>query len=188
MIGHPRDQKYKPVMHLLPNSLRWVCTALLSLKKPMAKAMLNFGGILKHIWRWSDIKSPSTISIPRWRHRSFSTSPTSLRIFPYNIYLQYLGTTITWQSYSQRMYDKFYQSYIGPSFSASWQGFPGERAYFVFHRHGIIFPGPSPKVGGFNKIHLSWQFDLSQFLNGDWRSGWRTICCTKHKVIQTESV
>lgn len=132
LTQYPRDQKCKPVTRLFLNIWRWIRTALLPFKKPMAKAMLNFGGTLKHMWMWSGIRCPSIISIPRWRHKSLRISPTRLRILPYNTRLRYLGTMITWYLHSHRTCDKFCQSCIGSSSSLPFIGLSRGKSLFYF--------------------------------------------------------
>ncbi len=96
LTQYPRDQKCLPFVCLLFCKYRWIRTALLSFKKPITYAMLNFGGTLRHMWIWSALKLPSNNSTPRCRQRSFRISPTWRLNFPYNFLFRYFGIMTTW--------------------------------------------------------------------------------------------
>ena len=92
LTQYPRDQKCSPVTRFIFNNSRWIRTALLPFKNPIAKATLYLGGMLKHIWIWSGIRCPSTISRPFWLHNSLIICPTPFRNFPNSFLLRYFGT------------------------------------------------------------------------------------------------
>jgi hypothetical protein len=99
----------------------------------MTKAMLYFGGTLKHMWTWSAIRCPSNSSKPFWQHNSPSILPTPCRNVPYNRFWRYFGTiTTTWNLQSHLTCDKLCQSCIGSSSSSPPGAFPKEEP-ILFH-------------------------------------------------------
>ena len=136
------EQKCLPFVCLFFSKYRCIRTALLPFKKPIAYAILNFGGTLRHMWIWSGLKLPSNNSTLRCRQRSFIISPTWRLNFPYNFLFRYFGTMTTWYLQSQRTCDKLCQSCIGSSSLCPEWDFPGGRAYFISRRNGRTFPGP----------------------------------------------
>ena len=113
---YPLAEKCKPVTRFSFSTVRWVKTALLPLRNPITKAMLNFIGTLMHICTWSDIKCPSKSSTPRCRHNSFNISPTLFRNFQCNFFFRNFGINTTWYLQSHLTWDKLCQSCIGNSF------------------------------------------------------------------------
>ena len=148
LTQYPLAQKCRPDTRFLPNTVRWIKTALLPFKKPITNATLYFGATLRHIWTWSAFKCPSNSSTPRWRHRSRNISPTRARNFPYSFFLRFLGTNTTWYLQSHLTYDKLVQSCKGNSSSLPFRGYPGEITYIIFHLIGRTCPGPPPEVEG----------------------------------------
>jgi len=148
LTQYPRAQKCIPVTRRWPKILRWIKTALLPFKNPITKAMLNFGGTLKHIWMWSGIRCPSNNSTPLCRHKSRKILPTRHRNLPYNLFLRYFGTITTWYLQSHLTCDKLLQSCIGSSSSLPIGAFPGVRTYIIFPRIGRTSPGPPPEAEG----------------------------------------
>ena len=69
LTQYPLAQKCNPDTRFLPNTVRWINTALLPFKNPITNAILYFGATLKHIWMWSGFKCPSSNSTPHCRHR-----------------------------------------------------------------------------------------------------------------------
>jgi len=115
LTQYPRPQKWSPVARLLPKICRWIRTALFPLINPITCATLYFGGMLRHMWIWSGIKCPSSISISRWRHKSRITCPTRFRNLPYNFLFRYFGMITIWYLHSHLTCDKLCQSCIGSS-------------------------------------------------------------------------
>ena len=126
LTQYPLAQKCKPDTRFCFNNVRWISTALLPFRKPITKAMLYFGGTLRHMWIWSGIKCPSISSTPRCRHNSRIISPTRLRNFPYSFFWRYLGTNTIWYLQSHLTCDKLDQSCIGNSSCLPFGAFPGE--------------------------------------------------------------
>jgi len=110
---------------------RWIRMALLPFKNPMIKAMLNFGGTLRHMWIWSGSKCPSNTSTRFWLHNSFKIVPTFCRNLPYNRLFRYLGTITPWYLQSHLTCDRLFQSRIG-AFSSSAQGTSPEKEPILF--------------------------------------------------------
>jgi len=125
LTQYPRDQKLSPVTRLLP-ALRWIRTALFPFRKPMTKAMLNFGGTRKHMWTWSGFRCPSNSSTPRCRHKSRKISPVRRFVSPYRDRLRYFGAMTTWYLQSHLTCDRLSHSCIGSSSSAHGRTFPEE--------------------------------------------------------------
>ena len=150
LTQYPRAQKCRPVTRLFSSTFRWIRTALFPFRKPITKAMLNFGGTLKHMCTWSGIKCPSMSSTPRCLHKSFMISPTFRFNFPYNFRCRYFGTITTWYLQSQRTCDKLSQSCIVYS-SVLLRGFPGGIDYIISPRIGRTFPGPPLEAEGLVK-------------------------------------
>jgi hypothetical protein len=148
LTQYPRDQKCSPVTRLFPKTSLWIQTALLPFKNPITKAMLNFGGTLKHMWIWSGIRCPSNNSIRFCLHKSRIISPMRLRTFPYITLLRNLGIITTWYLQSHRTCDKLCQSCIGSSSSSPLRGFPGGRTYNISPRIGRTSPGPPLEAVG----------------------------------------
>jgi len=146
LTQYPRDQKLFGVGCPLRCIYRWIRTALLPFKKPTVKAMLYLGGMLRHMWTWSDFNVPSSISIPLCRHKSFNISPTIRLNLPYSFLFRYFGAITKWYLQSQRTCDKLFQSCIGSSSFKSLRGFPGGRTYFISRGTGRTFPRPPLKV------------------------------------------
>jgi hypothetical protein len=131
LTQYPRAQKCRPVMRRLFKIYRWIRTALLPFKNPIANAMLNLGGTLRHMWIWSESKCPSSNSTPFCRHNSRMISPTCFLNPPYRIFFRYLGTITTWYLHSHRTCDKLSQSCLCSSSLRPNRGFPGGRTYFI---------------------------------------------------------
>jgi hypothetical protein len=130
LTQYPLAQKCRPDLRFLPNTVRWIRTALLPFKKPITKSMLHFGGTLRHMWIWSDIRCPSNNYTPRWRHNSRIISPTRLRNFPYSFFLRYLGTNTIWYLQSHLTCNKLDQSCIGNSSCLPCGAFLGNYLYY----------------------------------------------------------
>jgi hypothetical protein len=126
LTQYPRDQKCLGVGCPLRCIYRWIRTALFPFKNPMVCAMLYFGGTLKHICMWSDLRFPSRNSSPRCLHRSFNISPTMRLNLPYSVLFRYFGAMTRWYLQSQRTCDKLCQSCIGSSSFRPYGAFPGE--------------------------------------------------------------
>ena len=148
LTQYPRDQKCKPVTRLLFIISLWMRTALFPLRNPIIKDILNQGGTLRHIWIWSGIWCPSINCIFFCQQRSRMISPTSLRIFPYNTFLRYLGTMTTWYQHSHRTCDKLCQLCISSSSVSTSRTFPEEP---------VIFHAVSVKPFGV-VLHWKWRF------------------------------
>ena len=108
---------------------------------------LSFGGILRHMWTWSETKCPSKSSMFIYLQRSFNISPTCRLNFPYSFFFLYFCTNSTWYLQSHRTWDRFSQSYIGSSSSAL-RGFPWGWTYIISHRIGRTSLGASTRGRG----------------------------------------
>ena len=146
LMQYPLAQKCRLDTRFFPKTVRWINTALLPFRNPITKAILYFGGTLKHMWMWSGIRCPSNNSTPRWRHKSCNISPARLRYFPYSFFLRYLGTNTMWYLQSHLTCDKLYQSCIGNSSCLLQLGLSRGITYIISHRIGISYPGPPPEV------------------------------------------
>ncbi len=129
LTQYPVDQKCNPVTLLFLRA-RCILTALSPLIYPIVLAILYFGGMLRHICKWSDIACPSNSFIPRCRHKSRIISPTFCFVFPYSTLCRYFGTITTWYLQSHRTWDKLFHSCICYT-SCPGLGFPWGGTYFT---------------------------------------------------------
>ena len=131
LTQYPRHQKCIPVTFLYP-AFRWILTALFPFMNPSAKATLYLGGIFKHIWIWSGIKWPSSISMPFCRAKSLNIPPVSRFNFPFSAHFLYFGTNTTWYLQSHRTCDRLSQSCIGFSSGVPERGLSQRKSLFYF--------------------------------------------------------